>query len=103
MVYFNIDKVRAAIQEKGYWEHYEEWRIFTITHFRITATEQLDERNQKTRLVYAVQVLCDYDLRCVSPTLERALHFCGTFQDWIERGFEKEGWPSWADKKKVDP
>ena len=101
MSHFDISKVEAAIRDKGYWEEHIEWRIFTDTHFRVTPVEQLDEKNQTKCLVYTVRVHCDYDLRCECPTLARALHFCDVFQEWIMAGWEKEGWPSWAEKTKL--
>jgi hypothetical protein len=101
MEYFDISKVEAAIQDSGYWEDFVEWRISTITHFRITPTEQLDAQNKTKRLLYEVRVHCDYDLRCECPTVARALHFCNVFQQWIMTGWQTEGWPGWATKTQV--
>jgi len=93
---FDISKVEAAIREKNFWEESYEWRIFTETHFHIARVEQLDAKNHTKSVVYTVRVHCDYDLRCECKTLERALHFCDVFQDWIVAGWKKEGWPGWT-------
>jgi hypothetical protein len=96
MPIFDLSKVEAAIRETGHWEQSIEWRIFTETRFYIARIEQLDDKNQTESVAYAVRVHCDYDLRCECRTLERALHFCDVFQDWIETSWKTEGWPSAA-------
>lgn len=92
----SLAQIQEAIKVKGYWEEFDEWRISTITSFRITPVERLDGKNQTKKLVYAVQVQCDYDLRCECPTLKSAVHFCEVFQGWIIKAFRDEGWPSCA-------
>jgi hypothetical protein len=99
---FSEAQIEEEIKRKGYWEEFDEWRIFTTTSFRITPIEQLDAKNQTKKLVYAVQVKCDYDLRCECPTLKRAIHFCEVYQQWIMKAFRDEGWPSWAQKTKFE-
>ena len=99
---FSLAQIEEEIKRKGYWEEFDEWRIFTTTSFRITPVEQLDDKNQTKKLIYAVQVKCDYDLRCECPTLKRAVHFCEVFQQWIMKAFREEGWPSWAEKTKLE-
>jgi hypothetical protein len=103
MGHFDLSAVEKAIKEKGCWEEFVEWRICTTTHFLITPVEHLDQRNQTKRLVYAVRVDCDFDLRCECPTLARALNFCDVFQNWIMACWKTEGWPSWAEKTKIKP
>jgi hypothetical protein len=96
MARFDITKVEAAIREQNYWQETIEWRLFTPTSFYIARVEQLDAKMQTKSVVYTVRVCCDYELRCECKTLERALHFCDVFQDWIEIGFKTEGWPGWT-------
>jgi len=100
MIIFDFEKIEKSLAEKGVWEMRNEWRIFTDTTFWIAKVEELDSKNQTKRTIYAVKVSCDYEFRCECPTLRRAVEFCKVFQNWIEDGFSKHGWPSWVEKTK---
>lgn len=90
-------EIKAAIAEKGYWEDFVEWRIFTVTERRI-------ERIEKDgRPWFRVRVACDHEMICYCPTIERAVEFLGVYERLIADMFWTLGWPSWATADKLEP
>lgn len=92
----STDVVAAAVEKDGLWHHYEEWRISTITEFKISK-EPFTDREK-----YRVFVKCDYEFGCVCPTLERAIEMAGLYQQLIMNLFAQVGWPSWASKASIE-
>jgi hypothetical protein len=80
-----------AIEEKGEWVEWEEWRISTTFETRIVKTE----RNGKTW--YEAAVECDGQrLACGCPTLKGAFAFVHLYKAFIVDQFYSVG-PPWAD------
>ncbi|MBU2569024.1 MAG: hypothetical protein KJ725_03115 [Gammaproteobacteria bacterium] len=89
------EEIQTSIEKKGYWQEYEEWRISTITEFKIEKEPFKDE------MWFRVFVKCDYEFGCVCPTLDRAIEMAVMYQQLIMRLFVQVGWPSWASKEHV--
>ena len=87
--------IAAALEKDGLWHHYEEWRISTITEFKIS--KEPFTGGEK----YRVFVKCDYEFGCLCPTLERAIEMAGLYQQLIVNLFAQVGWPSWASKARI--
>ena len=95
--YLNTTKedILAAIESKGQWHEYEEWRISTVTEFQIYPEKFKDES------WFRVFVKCDYEFSCVCPNIERAIEMAGMYQQMIMNLMTQVGWPSWASKTSV--
>ena len=92
-----IADVRAAIDQRGFWEDFCEWRISTVTHLRIESFERESEK------WFRVHVACDHVMSTECPTLERAVEFLGVYERLIMDLFWTLGWPSWAERGKLKP
>ncbi len=95
--YLNTSKedILDAIKSKGMWHEYEEWRISTVTEFKILPEKFKDEN------WFRVIVKCDYEFSCVCPSIERAIEMAGLYQQLVMNMMVQVGWPSWASKTSV--
>ena len=93
----DIEEIRQAIAQRGFWEAFDEWRISTVTEKRI------DPVQRDGRTWFRVRVACDHEFVTHSPTLERAVEFLGIYDRLIIDMFYTLGWPSWAEKGRLDP
>ena len=86
--------MQAAIEAKGFWEEFIEWRLSIVTSLRI---ERIRKRvlNEDADW-YRVCVKCDSELMCDCPTIERAVEYLGVFEHLVADLFWTLGWPSWA-------
>ena len=86
-----LEAVGQAIEEKGEWAEWEEWRISPTFATRVAKTE----RNGKAW--YEVAVECDGQrLACGCPTLKGAFAFVHLYKAFIVDQFYSVG-PPWAD------
>jgi len=90
-----IDDIETQINQNGYWELKDEWRISTVTVMRI---EQVKMNNI---INYKVSVKCDQEFTCVCPVLTRAIEFLELYEDLIQKTWASNGWPSWTTKKQL--
>ena len=92
-----VREIKAAIEEKGYWEDFVEWRIFTVTEMRI---EPVDRDGKH---LFKVRVACDYEMLCYCPTVERAVEMLGVYERLIVDLFWTLGWAGWATRDRMEP
>ncbi len=92
-----VREIKSSIEEKGYWEDFVEWRIFTVTEMRIEPVERDEKR------WYKVRVVCDHEWICHCPTVERAVEFLGIYERLLADLFWTSGWPSWAAANRPEP
>jgi hypothetical protein len=92
-----LQEVKSAILRNGFWQEESEWRISTVTTFRIEP-ELADDQ-----WWFKVTVTCDGEMICHTTTLERALQIMGVFDRLTMDMFWTLGWPSWAAKGRLDP
>jgi hypothetical protein len=92
-----LAEVAQAIAERGVWEESFEWRISTVKNSRI---ERSHEYGSPT---FLVSVECSYRFQSHCPTLERAVYFEGVYSRLIGGMFYNSGWPSWADRGRLQP
>lgn len=92
-----VREIQVAIEEKGYWEDFVEWRISTVTEMRIEPVEKDGKQ------WFKVRVACDYEMICHCPTIERAVEFLGVYERLVADLFWTLGWASWAAPDKLEP
>lgn len=97
----DIEAIRRAIAEHGFWESFDEWRISTVTEKRIEPLKRAGPDWFKDQTWFRVKVACDHEFVCHSPTLERAVEFLGTYEELIVDMFYTLGWPGWAERHKL--
>ena len=83
-----LTQVQAALQKGDAWTASEEWRISTVTKMTIERVSREDS------VWYRVQVQCDVEMICYTPTIERAVEFVGIFEKLTRDLFWTLGWPS---------
>lgn len=85
-----IAKVQAALDKKGFWEEYDEWRISTYFNSRIEPQEIQGKK------WFKVSVECDtQEFTCACPSVERAYLFSKYYRHIIVNQFYSVG-PPWA-------
>jgi len=85
-----LSAIRKAIEEKGEWHEWEEWRISTNFELRIHTVDIGGES------WFHVSVECDRQVfSCKCPTLERAFMFSLLYRHIIIYQFYSVG-PPWA-------
>lgn len=87
------DSIAKKVAAEGVWEASEEWRIFTVTNFKILQIKK-DRKSW-----FRVEVKCDHEFSCHCPTLERAMQMARLYQGIIRESFHQLGWPSWEEKQ----
>ena len=88
-----LDAVARAIEQKGFWTEWDEWRISTAFETRIAKVE----RGGKDW--YEAAVECDgQKLACGCPTLHQAFAFVQLYKELIIDQFYSVG-PPWADTR----
>ncbi len=92
-----VRDVAAAIERFGFWEDHVEWRISTVTTLRI------DPEVTDGRRWYRVRVVCDGEMTCRTPTIERAVEFMTVYERLTADLFWTFGWPSWARAERPEP
>jgi hypothetical protein len=90
-------EIAKAITERGVWEESLEWRISTVKKSRI---ERSQEYGSPT---FFLSVECSYRFQCHCPTLERAVYFEAIYSRLLGDMFYNLGWPSWADRGRLQP
>ena len=88
--------VAADISRQGFWERVEEWRISSYITSRI---EPFEHQGKKW---YRLTVKNGTDATCICPTIARAVHYLAIFERLSKDLFWTQGWPSWADKGRLD-
>jgi len=86
------DAISKEIAAKGAWEASEEWRIFTVTNFKISKIER------EGKSWFRVEVRCDHEFSCHCLTLERAIQMARLYQGIIGESIYQLGWPSSEEK-----
>jgi hypothetical protein len=89
--------VEKALAAQGHWEEAIEWRMSTVRTSRIECAE-VDGVP-----AFRVTVECDHKFQCHCPTLERAMYFEQLYSRLISHLFYNVGWPSWADRRRLEP
>ena len=93
------DKLKAiaeAIEQKGEWVEWDEWRISTAFDVRIAKT------GREGKDWYEASVECDgQKLACGCPTLNKAFAFVQLYKELIIDQFYSVG-PPWADNHLYD-
>jgi hypothetical protein len=93
-----LQEVKSTILSDGYWEAQEEWRISTVTTYRIEPGFSYD------KWWFKVSVACGGgEMICHTTTLERALQFMGVFDRLTMDLMWTVGWSGWAAKGRLDP
>ena len=88
----NYDDIQRQVNEKGFWEMKDEWRISTVT---VLCIEKVERYN---KLAYKVSAECDHTFICYCPTVARAIEFLEIFEDLIQSLWSTCGWASWITK-----
>src|ERR1700722_4735379 len=92
-----LQEVKSAISSDGYWEAHVEWRISTVTSFRI------EPEFSNKAWWFKVSVQCGgEEMTCHSTTLERALEFMGVYDRLTMDLMWTLGWSDWAGKGRLD-
>jgi hypothetical protein len=94
---FDVNEVMARIRDAGYWEHQQEWRIFTTMSVRIEPDKSSDPP------VFVATVRCDGTIQFRAPTLERALERIAVYSTIEMDLFYASGWSSWASQERMEP
>jgi hypothetical protein len=92
-----LEEIKSAILEDGYWQEEQEWRISTVTTYRI------EPEFAKDNWWFRVSVSCENEMICHTKTLERALQFMGVFDRLTMDIMWTIGWSSWAAKGRLEP
>ena len=85
--------IKESIEKDGLWEELFEWRISTVMESRI---EIVEKKNKKW---FRVTVKCDYEFRCHTQTIERAVYFATLYSRMIRDMWHIYGWASSAPEK----
>jgi hypothetical protein len=91
----------AAIEEKGHWVAFVEWRISTVTELKVHPIKNPVDKHGPNW--FEVTVKCDSEHICHCPTIERGVEFLGIFERLVSDLFWSVGWPSWATPRQMKP
>lgn len=99
MEYYASEKeildVEKQIEENGFWEEHNEWRISTVTSSRIEPKIKNDEKWFETT------VKCEQEIKIPAKTIERAIIFRKVYEDIQKELWHKLGWASWTKKDQL--